>query len=277
MPDYNRTVSESNLTNGSMHPFGSGFAVPPGHDPALSAQADSVAAAAFALAQVDPGRRAELLRRLLSETDSPGMADALVEHLLQASPEAAAAANGLDIDAVDDMSPACLEHRLSDAERQAFEERGYVHIRGVLSPQEVTRLLRCSEELDSAWRGRMGVGEGDRLNLLDAFGAAASVGLGEPLLELLDHPKIFAKVFDLLGYNISLCAFRAAPLAFSSSCHCPHCITTVTWGAWRALRRPHAAVSLAPAATRHPAQAIWLAPRFGQPQHVRSRHISLCI
>ena len=221
MPDYNRTVSESNLTNGSMHPFGSGFAVPPGHDPALSAQADSVAAAAFALAQVDPGRRAELLRRLLSETDSPGMADALVEHLLQASPEAAAAANGLDIDAVDDMSPACLEHRLSDAERQAFEERGYVHIRGVLSPQEVTRLLRCSEELDSAWRGRMGVGEGDRLNLLDAFGAAASVGLGKPLLELLDHPKIFAKVFDLLGYNISLCAFRAAPPAFSSSCHCP--------------------------------------------------------
>ena len=77
-------------------------------------------------------------------------------------------------------------------------------VRQALPPAEIARLLRCSEDLDALFRERMGASPTERLNLLDAFGAAASAGLGEPLLELLTCPAAFPKVFGLLGYNISL-------------------------------------------------------------------------
>jgi ectoine hydroxylase len=77
-------------------------------------------------------------------------------------------------------------------------------VRQALQPDEVSRMLHCSEQLDGRFRDAMGAEETDRLNLLDAFGAAASVGLGEPALDLLDCHRTFPKVWGLLGYNISL-------------------------------------------------------------------------
>jgi hypothetical protein len=206
---YERTTSVN--SSPTVQPFGSGFAVPPGRDHTHSAEADALARAAHALASVAPGERATLLRELLLADMDNSMAGFMADQLLLGSPEAAAAANGLgSISPTEELDPSlALPHALTEPELAEFQKNGYFVCRNVLEPATVTSLLEASAQVDATFRPKMGIGETERMDLIDTLGAAHAeeVGdatVGQRFLDLLDLPTTFPKVWGLMGSNISL-------------------------------------------------------------------------
>ncbi|MDE0179008.1 MAG: phytanoyl-CoA dioxygenase family protein, partial [Gammaproteobacteria bacterium] len=96
------------------------------------------------------------------------------------------------------MDESCLAHRLTAGERKQFEDQGYLVVPGVLPPDKVARLAVATERLDAEWRPKREVKPHHPLNLLDA------IGMDDEFLDLLDLPKTFMKVVDILGWNIQL-------------------------------------------------------------------------
>ena len=96
------------------------------------------------------------------------------------------------------MDEACLQHRLTDAEREQFEARGFLVVPGVLPAAKVAPLAAAAARIDAEWRLRRALKPYAPLNLLDAIGKDAA------FLELLDLPQTFMKVVDILGWHIQL-------------------------------------------------------------------------
>lgn len=96
------------------------------------------------------------------------------------------------------MDTACLQYRLTEAECTAFERDGYFVVEDAIPMHLVEQLLPVVDRLDAQYRPQMGLGPYDSMNLLDF------IGKDELFLELLDWPKTFAKVWDILGWNIQL-------------------------------------------------------------------------
>ena len=81
------------------------------------------------------------------------------------------------------MDSACLEHRLTEAERAKFERDGFVVVENALPPSMVEGLI---EAVDSVKAGVDFVGKDDRF------------------LELIDWHRTLPKVWGILGWNIHL-------------------------------------------------------------------------
>jgi len=96
------------------------------------------------------------------------------------------------------VDDACLEHRLTDAERRRFEEQGFLVVPGVLPESKTATLAAAAERIDAEWRPRRQLKAHQPLNLLDA------IGKDDAFLELLDLPRTFMKVVDILGWHIQL-------------------------------------------------------------------------
>ena len=96
------------------------------------------------------------------------------------------------------MDEACLQHRLTAAEREQFEAQGFVVVPGVLPAAEIEPLEAAATRVDAEWRTRRGFERDARLNLRDA------IGKDDAFLELIDRPQTIMKVVDILGWNIQL-------------------------------------------------------------------------
>ena len=96
------------------------------------------------------------------------------------------------------MDEACLQHRLTEAERARFDGQGFLVVRGVLPPAKVEVLAAAATRIDGEWRPRRGLKPHQPLNLLDA------IGKDDAFLELLDLPQTFMRVVDILGWHIQL-------------------------------------------------------------------------
>ena len=99
------------------------------------------------------------------------------------------------------MHESSLEHRLSDEERKQFEKEGFLLVRNVLEKEQLTVLKIAADKLEKEWRPRYsekGLKPGQPLNHIDFIGYDAN------FLELIDHPKTFMKVVDILGWHIQL-------------------------------------------------------------------------
>ncbi len=94
------------------------------------------------------------------------------------------------------MDASCLAHRLTDAERQAFERDGYLLLPDALSAGEVAALTALVDDLG---RERAGQAEANgRLHLRDFLRV-------DPMfMDLMDWPTTFPKVFGILGWHIQL-------------------------------------------------------------------------
>ena len=93
------------------------------------------------------------------------------------------------------MDKSCLDYCLSEEERLQFEQEGYFICKDVLPRNRVVLLnaivaLLYAESVDKTGDGR--------LNLPDF------VGRDEQLLDLIDYPETFGKVWGILGWNIQL-------------------------------------------------------------------------
>jgi ectoine hydroxylase len=96
------------------------------------------------------------------------------------------------------MESACLTHTLTEAEHAAFERDGFFLIPGALTRTEAAHFASVVDEVDVRCRGERGLGAEERLNLHD------TIGHDERLLDLIDWPTTFPKVWGILGWNIQL-------------------------------------------------------------------------
>ena len=91
------------------------------------------------------------------------------------------------------MDPTCLEHSLTEQERQQFEEDGYFIVKDVLPPDLIADLITAVDRINAAYEPHAGDG-----NYFDV------IGKDDLFLELLDWPETFPKVWGILGWHIQL-------------------------------------------------------------------------
>lgn len=95
------------------------------------------------------------------------------------------------------MDESCLEHRLTETERQQFDQEGYLIVRNALSADYVAGLVEAADRIDAEYRRKRDLGN-KPLNLLDV------IGKDDRFLPLLDWPTTIARVIDILGWHIQL-------------------------------------------------------------------------
>jgi ectoine hydroxylase-related dioxygenase (phytanoyl-CoA dioxygenase family) len=96
------------------------------------------------------------------------------------------------------MDPSSLKYRLTDDERQQFEQSGFLILENAIPDDLVERLISIVDRLDSQHRAEEGLTPHERVNQVDF------VGMDEAFLELLDWPATFPKIWGILGWNIQL-------------------------------------------------------------------------
>lgn len=95
------------------------------------------------------------------------------------------------------MHPACLTHRLTDAERKAFNETGFLQLDGVLAPDRVKALEKRTDEI---YAGKVAGGHDPKTALF-----YPNFIPDDPMfLDLVDEERILPKVWGILGWNIYL-------------------------------------------------------------------------
>jgi ectoine hydroxylase len=95
------------------------------------------------------------------------------------------------------MDPSCLEYRLSADESARFEREGYLIVPGALDRDHVQRLVSV---VDRRYREELAKGLAPHL----PFVLRNFIPVDDEFVELVDHARIFPKVWGILGHNIQL-------------------------------------------------------------------------
>ena len=94
------------------------------------------------------------------------------------------------------MNPDCLRHRLSDDEREFFNANGYLVVEDALDEVMNSRLLAAVDRVDTRERN-----SANRQKLL----SVTNIVHEDPaLIDLIDWPTIYPKVWGILGWNTYL-------------------------------------------------------------------------
>lgn len=92
------------------------------------------------------------------------------------------------------MNPSCLQFALTAAERQQFNELGYLIVPNAVDENMRQRLIQAVDRVDARERT---ASHGDRL-----LSFANILPEDDAFVELIDWPRIFPKVWGILGWNI---------------------------------------------------------------------------
>lgn len=95
------------------------------------------------------------------------------------------------------METGCLEHRLSVAEREAFERDGYLIVADVLDSSH-------TRELAEVLMARFGEAVSDGAPGGEYWVDRDILSAGDAFVDLLDHPGVLPKIWGILGWNIFL-------------------------------------------------------------------------
>lgn len=95
------------------------------------------------------------------------------------------------------MDSACLEHRLTETERVHFENEGYLIVPQALPPEMVERLTQAVDRIHAR---KLAEGLGPHESLF----FPNFIPEDDAFLELIDWPRTFPKVWEILGWNIYL-------------------------------------------------------------------------
>ncbi len=95
------------------------------------------------------------------------------------------------------MDEGCLHHLLADEERSSFESDGYLIIKNAL-PEDFTCRLEATLKKVEAKR------QHDKDTHLGGYNWLDVIGEEDLLLELIDWPTTFPKVWGILGWHIAL-------------------------------------------------------------------------
>jgi hypothetical protein len=95
------------------------------------------------------------------------------------------------------VDTACLQYRLTDAERRQFDTDGYIAVPDALSADEIEAL---TSETDRIYQGRVASG----FDPTQALFYPNFIPDSTLFQDLVDCPRTFAKVWGILGWNIYL-------------------------------------------------------------------------
>ena len=90
------------------------------------------------------------------------------------------------------MNPLCLEHCLTETEKQQFEENGFLIVEDAIPQEMVDKLVTTVDRVGAEHLGKDELPPDAHFNLLDF------VGRDESFIELLDWHKTFPKVWGIL-------------------------------------------------------------------------------
>lgn len=93
------------------------------------------------------------------------------------------------------MDPTCLQFALTAAERRQFNEQGYLVVPDALDVGMRTRLIQAVDRVDA--RERTASHGQDRL-----LSFANILPENDAFVDLIDWPRVFPKVWGILGWNI---------------------------------------------------------------------------
>ncbi len=94
------------------------------------------------------------------------------------------------------MTPECLNHCLTSQERTFFNDNGYLIVEEALDPATTARLVAAVDRVDARART-----DANRSKLL----SITNIIHEDPVLvDLIDCPTVFPKVWGILGWNIYL-------------------------------------------------------------------------
>ena len=94
------------------------------------------------------------------------------------------------------MNPDCLLHRLTPSEREFFNRNGYLVVENALDPATVSSLAGVIDRVEARERSPE---QRDKL-----MSVTNVIHEDDSLVELLDCPTVFPKVWGILGWNIYL-------------------------------------------------------------------------
>jgi len=94
------------------------------------------------------------------------------------------------------MDAGCLVHQLTDEERRFFQEQGYLIVENALDEAIRNRLIAIVDRIES--RERKPENQGKLLSVTDVIQEDTD------LVNLIDWPVTFPKVWGILGWNICL-------------------------------------------------------------------------
>ena len=95
------------------------------------------------------------------------------------------------------METECLEHRLTDTEREQFNTQGYLILENILSQEQVATLTDLTDSLHAQ---KCAAG----FSPTQALFYPNFIPESEHFLGLVDNPQILPKVWGILGWNIYL-------------------------------------------------------------------------
>jgi len=96
------------------------------------------------------------------------------------------------------MDTSCLSHLLTETERKQFSNNGYLVIENALTPEILDICLAAVDRIDDQVRKELNCEPYKRINVHDC------IGKENDLLQLIDMPTTFPKVWALMGWNIYL-------------------------------------------------------------------------
>ena len=94
------------------------------------------------------------------------------------------------------MDASALSHLLTSAEREAFEQAGYLVVKNAIESNLHRRLIEVVDRVDARERRPE---HGNRL-----LSVTDVVQEDEAMVELIDNPRVFPKLLSILGWNIYL-------------------------------------------------------------------------
>lgn len=94
------------------------------------------------------------------------------------------------------MDPSCLQYCMTETQRDHFDQQGYLIVEDALDDDLLGRLLEAGDRVDAQERAARGLAPHA---LMTKF---RTIVEDDVFLELLDWPKTFPLIWDILGWNV---------------------------------------------------------------------------
>lgn len=94
------------------------------------------------------------------------------------------------------MDVSCLDYRMTDEQRTQFDDEGYLIVENAIDNDLLSRLIEAGDRVDARERAARDI-EPDA-----TMGKFRTIVEDDAFLELLDNPRTFPLLWEILGWNI---------------------------------------------------------------------------
>ena len=89
-----------------------------------------------------------------------------------------------------------LDYCMTDEQRDHFDQQGFLIVEDALDSEMLDRMVAAGDRVDAREREKQGLGPGQLMNKF------RTIVEDDAFLELLDLPKTFPLIWDILGWNV---------------------------------------------------------------------------